>query len=140
MYTCISYLHTHIHIHTNTHTYIGIVDPPDNITTRIVCQNNVRRLQIELKKPSTLLGVEIINYNVVVEGMQEHETNGSNNKIIVDYPYINSSSCQNQSICVSATTLAGVSNFSCIEVFLIESKEMISLCMHSVMAHEIPLL
>ena len=107
-------------------TYVtlpGIVDPPGNTIAKVICQESVRRLQIEWDMPSTLVGVDITNYTIEVEGMQ-FNTSGSDNKIAVQLHSLNPLSCQNQTVCVSATTLAGMSNFSCVEfeAFLIESK------------------
>ena len=92
----------------------------------------MRRLQIEWDRPSTLAGVDITYYTIEVEGIIR-TTSGSDNEISVDFPYLNASSCQNQTICTAATTLAGISNFTCIEAFLIESEyEMKVMCMHCI--------
>ena len=81
-----------------------------------------------MERPYTLSGVDIINYTVMLDKKEYmHNVNGSHNNTVVDDPYRNSTSCENHTICVSATTLAGTSNLSCIEAILIGGKKTIAL-------------
>ena len=97
----------------------GIVDPPEITNATAVCQGNMPKVQIEWNRPSTLLGVNISNYTIDVEGV-ESIANGNANQAVVNFPCV--LHCQNQNICVSATTLAGMSELACDKVSLTESK------------------
>ena len=112
--------------------FLGVVDPPKNIVPNSSCQENVQRLEIEWDEPSTLIGVDIINYTILFEDLK-YSTSGSTNNFDTDFPYLNSSTCQNQTTCAAASTLAGRSTFTCTEALLIESKfEMKATSIHSI--------
>ena len=96
------------------------MDPPDNIVADTVCQHGSQRVELKWNRPYTLLGVDIISYTVELGG---REYSDSCSTTIVDDPYISSLSCENQIVCVSATTLAGMSDFSCIEAILTGGKQ-----------------
>ena len=102
--------------------FSGIVDSPDNITVSTFCQQDLQRVEIGWNRPYTLSGVDIAYYTVKLDGML-HNVSGNDSKIVT---YRNSSSCENQTVCVSVTTLAGTSNCSCIEAFLFGGKDTIA--------------
>ena len=97
--------------------FSGIVDPPEITKATAFCQGNVSEVQIEWNPPLTLQGVNIINYTIVIDG-EESSENGNATETAVNF----SCTCQNHSVCVAATTLAGMSELACNEVSLTESK------------------
>ena len=95
------------------------MDPPEITNATTFCQGNVPKVQIEWNPPPTLLGVNISNYTIVIEGV-ESSASGNATETVVNFPCI--SYCQNRNVCVAATTLAGMSKLACDEVSVTESK------------------
>lgn len=95
------------------------MEPPGDIRTDTSCNKNQLTLNIHWDRPSTLLGVDILSYSVTIEEVN-NGTNGSDNSVAVPFPGINSTSCGTHSICVAASTPAGWSNYSCIDVMLLK--------------------
>ena len=95
------------------------MDPPEITSSTAVYQGNVPKVQIEWNPPPTLLGVNISNYTIVIEGVKS-SASGNVCETEVDFPYMSYS--QNQNICVAAITPAGMSEFACNEFFLTEGK------------------
>ena len=95
------------------------MDPIDGISTSATCKGNSSAANIEWIPPTVLVGVDIISYNISLDGVC-YNVNGSENDLVVCLPALSSSSCEVRNVCAAAATLAGWSNWSCTETIILE--------------------
>ena len=117
--------------------HAGIVDPPQNMNATFSCHGDEHRVDIEWESPSTLHGVEITHYTFSVEGMN-YNASGNERGLSETLP-----SCQNQTICGAASTVAGMSAYKCIEgtivtVYIAMSENMVVLSMEGWISFKLP--